>query len=182
MSVTIRYQGSLSAESKAKIEELQEEFLDIAITSAWPSEIVDGAYSSLKAEAFKGRARGSSALKTLKPALTLRGIKLTVNPQTDPLWFTFDADSNLTRLSYYAVDHYPGRAAEAMGPSRRYEFVHQSQASIQTTLGGVELHLCVIRLLDRLKAGYVPDLEVSDDSGYWGHRDEALLKAALARR
>ncbi len=181
MSVTIRYYGALK-DVKA-IEDLQEEFLDIAITQEWPSEIVDGAYSSLKREepgTGAGKARGTAA--TLSPPLTLKGIKLVVDPQTDPLWFTFDSEGALTRLSYFAVDHYPARSANAAAPSRRYEFVHQSQASIQTTLGGAELHMTVVRLLDYLKKTYVPDLKVQDDSGYWEHRDEDLLRRVISKK
>jgi hypothetical protein len=43
----------------------------------------------------------------------------------------------------------------------------------------MELHKTVIRLLEYLKKAYVPDLKVSDDSGYWEHRDDALLARAL---
>jgi hypothetical protein len=175
MSVTIRYYGSLK--DSGRIEEMQEEFLDIACTNEWPSEIVDGSFSSLRRDEprFKGAGVG-----TLSPPLTLQGIKLIVHPQTDPLWFTFDEAGSLTRLGYYAVDHYAGhKGSEAL--SRRFEFVHQSQASIQTTVGGVDLHLCTIKLLDHLKSRYVPELTVVDDSGYWQDRDETRLRRLMQR-
>lgn len=181
MSVTIRYHGSLG--TLDRIEEMQEDFLDIAITNQWPSEIVDGAYSSLRREEAKGRAglaAKASGVSTLSPPLTLKGIKLIVHPQTDPLWFTFDPEGALTRLGYYAVDHYGAKLGAQ--PTRRFEFVHQSQASIQTSVGGVELHQTVIRLLEYLKKRYVPDLQISDDSGYWENRDEANLRRLMDRR
>jgi hypothetical protein len=175
MSVTIRYHGNLS--DPGSLESLQEEFLDIACTNEWPSEIVDGSFSSLRKE----DPRHGGAVGTLSPPLTLRGIKLIVHPQTDPLWFTFDESGGLTRLGYYAVDHYAGRkGSEAL--SRRFEFVHQSQASIQTTVGGADLHLCTVRLLDRLKSRYVPGLSVIDESGYWDERDESRLRRLMERR
>ena len=175
MSVTIRYSGFLK--NLNAIEELQTEFLDIAGIQGWPSEIVDGAYSSLKRDETPSLSRG--AVTTVSPPLTLKGIKLVLHPQTDPLWFTFDAEGALTRLSYFAVDYYPLPKAAA---SRRYEFVHQSQASIQTTLAGLEWHMTVVRILDYLKKKYVPDLNVADDSGYWLHRDQALLQRALRQK
>jgi hypothetical protein len=155
---------------------MQEEFLDIACTQEWPSEIVEGSYSRLR----KDEPKGKGAVGTLSPPLTLKGIKLIVHPQTDPLWFTFDELGRLTRLGYYAVDHYAGRKGEPL--SRRFEFVHQSQASIQTTVGGADLHLCTVRLLDQLKRRYVPDLTVLDDSGYYEERDEARLRRLMERR
>jgi hypothetical protein len=175
MSVTIRYQGNLSEPDR--INEMQEEFLDIACTNEWPSEIVDGSFSSLR----RDEPRGKGAVTTLSPPLTLRGIKLIVHPQTDPLWFTFDEAGSLTRLGYYAVDHYYGLKGNS-ALSRRFEFIHQSQASIQTTVGGEELHLCAVKLLDRLKSRYVSDLVVSDDSGYWQDRDETRLRRLMQRR
>jgi hypothetical protein len=175
MSVTIRYHGAL--QDLRQVESLQEEFLDIARTQAWPSEAVDGSFSSLRRDEFGARGAG---VGTLSPPLTLKGVKIIVHPQTDPLWFTFDEAGQLTRLGYYAVDHYPGRKGET--PSRRFEFVHQSQASIQTTVGGSELHLSAVRLLEHLKSRYVPDLQVSDDSGFWEDRDLARLKRLMERR
>ena len=175
MSVTIRYHGAL--QDLSRVEEMQEEFLDIACTQEWPSEVVDGSFSSLR----KDEPRSKGAVSTLSPPLTLKGIKLTVHPQTDPLWFTFDDSGMLTRLGFYAVDHYAGRkGSEAL--TRRFEFVHQSQASIQTTVGGAELHMTTVKLLDYLKSRYVPDLHVSDDSGYWDDRDEQRLKSLMQRR
>src|SRR5258708_38552729 len=100
MSVTIRYHGSLK--DMRAVEELQEEFLDIAITNEWPSEIIDGAYSSLRREDSTGPAssqRGIAA--TLSPPLTLKGIKLGGHPPTHPPLFTVYADATLTPLRYF---------------------------------------------------------------------------------
>jgi hypothetical protein len=174
MSVTIRYHGAL--QDMGSLEEMQEEFLDIACTNEWPSEIIDGSFSSLRKE----ESRSKGAVSTLSPPLTLKGIKLTVHPQTDPLWFTFDEAGQLTRLGFYAVDHYAGRKGSEI-PSRRFEFVHQSQASIQTGVGGAGLHMTAIKLLDHLKGRYVPSLQVSDDSGFWQNRDEGRLRRLMER-
>ena len=175
MSVTIRYFGSLK--DMSDLPRLQDELLDIARTSEWPSEEVDGVFSSLRSPSPAEKS-GSSAVQTINPPLTLKGIKLIVHPQTDPLWFTFNPEGEITRLSYYAVDYYIGK--KPSDPvSRKFEFVHQAQASIQTSVGGPELHKLVIRLLDYVKGRYIPGLTVMDDSGYWENRDANELKKLM---
>lgn len=173
MRVTVRYAGSLK--DPGLIPVLVEEFQDIAATHAWPVDLVDGSFASTARGQREIRGRGATGLKTLSPPLALKGLKLIVHPQTDPLWFTFDGDGSLTRLGFFSVD-----IASSLGqPSRRFELIHQAQASIQTSIGGVELHKTVVGLLDRLKAAYVADLGVQDDSGYFDERDEAHLKRLM---
>lgn len=163
MSVTVRYSGTL--QDMASLSSLQEEFADIAATQAWPHEPVDGAFAGVDSITKSGR------VGLLAPPLLLKGLRLVVHPQTDPLWLSFAPNGELTRMSFYSVD--------SPGGSRRYEFIHQSQASIQTSIGGARLHRTVIRLLDRLKWQYMPDLQVHDDSGYYLDRDEAKLSRVM---
>ena len=176
MSVTIRYFGSLN--NMNDLPRMLDELRDIAHTSEWPYEDVDGVFSSLRSP-LQGRAKGGeSAVQTINPPLTLKGMKLIVHPQTDPLWFTFNPEGEITRLSYYAVDYYVGKKPNDP-VSRKFEFVHQSQASIQTTVGGAELHKLVVKLLSHVKEHYIPGLTVMDDSGYWEDRDDASLKKLM---
>ena len=175
MSVTIRYFGCLK--DMSDLPQLKEDLLDIAHTSEWPSEEVDGVFSSLRSPPPSGKGAGS-AVQTINPPLTLKGLKLIVHPQTDPLWFTFNPEGEITRLSYYAVDYYIGKKANDP-VSRKFEFVHQTQASIQTSVGGADLHKLVIRILDYVKGRYIPGLTVMDDSGYWENRDGAALKKLM---
>jgi hypothetical protein len=175
MSVTIRYFGSLR--DMSDLTQLKEDLVDIAQTSEWPSEEVDGVFSSLRSPVARGKS-AESAVQTINPPLTLNGMKLIVHPQTDPLWFTFNPEGEITRLSYYAVDYYIGKKPNDP-VSRKFEFVHQTQASIQTSVGGPELHKLVIKLLDYVKGRYIPDLTVMDDSGYWENRDAASLKKLM---
>ncbi len=163
MSVTVRYSGSL--QDIASLSSLQEEFSDIARTHAWPQEQVEGAFAGVESINRGGRTG------LLAPPLMLKGLRLVVHPQTDPLWLSFAPNGELTRMSFYSVD--------APGATRRYEFLHQAQASIQTSIGGSRLHRTVIRLLDRLKWQYMPDLQVQDDSGYYLDRDEAKLSRVM---
>lgn len=46
---------------------------------------------------------------------------------------------------------------------------------IKTQFGSVESHVALVELFAALKSEFFPDLEVSDESGYWEHRDAAML-------
>jgi hypothetical protein len=47
--------------------------------------------------------------------------------------------------------------------------------SVKTQFGPIESHVALAETLTALKAEFIPDLEVSDESGYWDHRDPAEL-------
>lgn len=166
MSVTLRYSGSL--DDRALLPRLHEDFQDIAATHAWP---VDLMAPPKTAEAPRGR--------TLAPPLVLEGLRIIVHPQTDPLWLTFDPEGTLTRLGSYPLTQV---ARDGSPQGARFSFLHQSQASIQTGIGGALLHKTVVSLLDYLKRAYVRDLQVLDESGYWDTRDEAALKRLMEGR
>jgi hypothetical protein len=164
MSVTLRYSGSLSHPDL--LPRLKEDFLDIAATHAWPVDEL----SVPKPEAAEKRGRG---LRTLAPPQLVQGLKIYVHPQTDPLWLTFDPEGVLTRIGGFPP------AAGGYG-SPKAAFLHQSQASMQTGIGGWQLHAVVVSLLDYLNKAYVPGLQVSDETGYWEKRDLDGLKRLMA--
>jgi hypothetical protein len=166
--VTLRYSGTLSDPSS--LAKLREDFQDIAAIHGWPVDLMD-------------RERGSSRIgggRTMAPPLALAGIKIVVHPQTDPLWLTFDEAGVLTRLGSYPI----GQAHRDEGAPRspRLGFLHQSQASMQTSIGGSELHVTVVGLLDYLKRAYIHDLRVTDDTGYWEDRDADALRRLMDGR
>lgn len=167
MSVTLRYSGTLA--DPELLDRLKEDFHDIAATHAWP---VDDLVAPPQETPRRGPGR------TLAPALVVQGMKIYVHPQTDPLWLTFDQDGLLTRLSSYPLAQV-GRDGENATASR-YGFVHQSQASMQTSIGGFLLHSTAVSLLDYLKRAYVPGLKVEDETGYWETRDLDALKRRMA--
>jgi hypothetical protein len=160
MSVTLRYSGTLK--DLGLLPRLREEFQDIAATNQWPVDVLERTLP-------KGRQAGG---RLLAPPLTVAGLKVVVHPQTDPLWLTFDEQGALTRLDPYPLG----------GSGQRYGFLQQSQASMQTSIGGAPLHRTVVGLLDYLKRAYLPDLQVHDDSGYWELRDDAALTRLMDRR
>jgi len=168
MSVTLRYSGSLS--DPEQLSRLKEDFLDIAATHAWP---VDELLAPPQETAVK-RGRGT---RTLAPAMVVQGLKIYVHPQTDPLWLTFDQDGALTRLGSFPLAQL---ARDGSDSASRYGFVHQSQASMQTSIGGFLLHSTAVSLLDYLKRAYVPGLKVEDETNYWETRDLGALKRLMA--
>ncbi|MGH7442540.1 MAG: hypothetical protein ACREKE_07710 [bacterium] len=163
MKVTLRYSGTLS--DPVGLDRLREDFLDIAAIHAWPVDL-------LEREPVSSRRFGGGNA-TLAPPLVLAGLKVIVHPQTDPLWLTFDEAGVLTRLGGYALGSFT---------NPRLGLLHQSQASIQTSIGGVALHRTVVGLLDYLKRAYVRDLDVVDDSGFWQNRDEGALRLLMGGR
>lgn len=166
MRITVRYGGALSDPSN--LTKLREDFQDIAATQGWPVELMD--------RESGGRYGGG---RTLAPPLALTGLKIVVHPQTDPLWLTFDEAGVLTRLGFSAP--LPGRPAAMFG-APRLGFLHQSQASMQTSIGGSALHLTLVGLLDYLKSAYMRDLNVTDEAGYWQDRDIAALRLLMDGR
>jgi hypothetical protein len=166
MRVTLRYSGTLG--DLSKLDRLREDFQDIAAAHLWPVDTMD--------RESQPRERGG---RTLAPPLALAGLKVIVHPQTDPLWLTFDETGVLTRLGSYPL----GQATFQGAPRvQRLGFLHQSQASIQTSIGGSELHATVVGLLDYLKRAYVADLQVADETGYWETRDLAALRRLMDAR
>lgn len=55
------------------------------------------------------------------------------------------------------------------------------QCWVKTQFGSVEGHVAVVELLSYLKQQFVPDLDVTDESGYWEHRDLKQLIGHMAR-
>jgi hypothetical protein len=161
MSVTLRYSGTLK--DPALLSRLREDFQDIAATNGWPVDPLE------RTPPPKGRSAGG---RLMAPPLVVEGLKVVIHPQTDPLWLTFDEQGALTRLDPYPL----GRSGQ------RYGFLQQAQASMQTSIGGADLHRTVVGLLDYLKRSYLPDLQVMDDSGYWADRDDAALERLMDRR
>jgi hypothetical protein len=169
MSVTLRYSGALA--DKNSLAKLSEDFRDIAATHAWPVDALEPAPPEAVA---KQRGRGA---RTLARPMTLQGLKIYIHPQTDPLWLTFDAEGVLTRLGTFPLTQVDREGGNA---SSRFGFLHQSQASMQTSIGGQQLHSTVISLLDYLKKAYIPGLHVDDETGFWEHRDLEELKRLMA--
>lgn len=53
--------------------------------------------------------------------------------------------------------------------------------SVKTHYAGTDAHRAFCDILRHIRDVFMPDLVVTDESGYWVHRDEAQLKAYFAR-
>ena len=51
---------------------------------------------------------------------------------------------------------------------------------VKTQFGSLEGHVALVEMLDALKREFIPDLEVSDEGGYWEKRDINLLAKNFA--
>ena len=49
----------------------------------------------------------------------------------------------------------------------------------ETQFGPIEGHVALVELLTGLKAEFMPDLEVMDESGYWEHRNVGVLREKI---
>ena len=48
--------------------------------------------------------------------------------------------------------------------------------SVKTHYAGIEGHIGLCRLLQRVKAAFMPDLKVTDESDFWEQQDESALR------
>ena len=53
--------------------------------------------------------------------------------------------------------------------------------SVKTHYAGVQGHVGLCRLLRHVQTAYMPGLKVTDESEFWEHQDETVLKAYFAR-
>jgi hypothetical protein len=166
MSYTIHYFGRL--QKPELLSELQEEFAEFAQVSGWSHEIVDHVFP---------RENGQEGVLE-----TLKGIRIKVSPDEDPVRFTFDQDGYLAHMYYESEGTWPMAMAREAARTLRSEstdtvrVLHREHA--HTTIRGKEpyAHVTLVNLLDHLEKKYVPNLEVIDKSGYWTSRDAKALE------
>ena len=181
MSHTLHYFGHL--QEPGLLQELQEEYAEIAQVSGWSHERVDHVFA--REDGMPG------------PKQSLRGIRLTVSPNAGQVQFTFDQDGYLAHLFYENEVSLPeapqpvesGASSQGLRafafprvdrplPSRKV--LHHVHTHTTLRDGNPETHRTVVKLLDYLSKKYVPNLEVIDNSGYWSTRDEKSLRGNAA--
>jgi len=91
------------------------------------------------------------------------GVILDPDDKTESLAFLFDREGRLRNL----VDLVCGQ----FEPDPRCSYF----VSAKTQYGEIRTHLWIVGLLRYLKSKYLPDLEVSDEGGYWESGDVAEL-------
>ncbi len=96
----------------------------------------------------------------------VRGLILNLDPGQETLSLLFSPEGWLTPL---------WRIEEAeQGP-----FAEPPFCFVKTQFGSVVGHAAVVEILAALRDEFLPQLEVTDESGYWDDRDPAKLAAAM---
>ncbi len=156
MPTTIHYFGKIN--SRDAVSEIQEDFREIAQVSGWVHETVDHVFD---------QETGTTPIR-----LSLRGIRLTLNPNTSPLQLTFDKDGYLSHIYYEKA---PPSTRRQGAPAAARQFLHQVHTSTSLRQNDASSHITLVKLLDYVKKRYVPNLEVIDNTGFWHSRDESVL-------
>ena len=66
-----------------------------------------------------------------------------------------------------------------IGDAERGALTEKPWCWVKTQFGPIEGHVALVELLAGLKAEFMPDLEVMDESGYWEHRDPKILRQKI---
>ena len=159
MGVSIHYKGRL--DDTARLPVLCDEIRDIADTINWPSTTLNDDWLQAPDARLTGGGR-------VKGHLGLKGIQITPHPDSEPLALFFDRDGYL-RSPMSMLMMLEG----SLEPERAW-------VSMKTQFSSPDTHVWVIGLLKYLKKHYIPDLEVSDESGYWDTGNRAKLEEDMA--
>ena len=98
----------------------------------------------------------------------LKGILLRPSCKIEVTPFLFDPEGHLHSFADLVV---PGH------PTPQEYWI----ASVKTHYAGVEEHIAFINLLRQVKDQFFPNLNVTDESDYWTHGDEAQVRAYFSR-
>jgi hypothetical protein len=100
------------------------------------------------------------------PSRMVRGLLVQMCPGQDTLSLLISPEGEL--LNLFEIKE----AEQSPLPEPPYCFV-------KTQFGSLQGHVAVVSLLDALRAEYFTDLEVTDESGYYEHRDSRELARKL---
>jgi hypothetical protein len=98
----------------------------------------------------------------------LKGVILSPGNKMESAPFLFDPQGHLHSLGDLIFPENP--------IPKKYWIV-----SVKTHFAGVEAHIVFINLLRQVKEQFFPNLNVTDESDYWTHNDEAQLRTYFAR-
>ncbi len=158
MGITIHYRGTLADTNE--IGTFVEELTDIAEIMKWPYNVFEDDWSkpvTAEIEVSEGRS-------TISGNLGLKGISCHPHPESETVWFCFDAEGNLRHPILVLLLREGTLTPE------------QAWVSTKTHYAPPEVHITLVKLLRYLKKRYLPNLEVHDEAEYWETGDEALLK------
>jgi hypothetical protein len=155
MGVSIHYRGRLDDIHLASL--LCDEVGDIARSMGWPSTTLDDDWSIPPDARLIGGGR-------IGGHLGLKGIQITPHPESEPLALFFDREGHLRS---------PMTMLMILDGTMTSE---TAWISMKTQFAGADTHVWVVGLLKYLKKRYIANLEVSDESEYWGTGDRQKLE------
>ncbi len=143
MSNAIHYNGKL--ETRARLADLLDAARTFCAEQRWGWLDVDDRIAGT-VERTDGEKSDISPIDT-----TLEGILISVHPQADPVWLTFN-DAN--ELAYYLP----------LDEERYWEI---KSFTTGTRFKSMEQHIAVCELLRAIHDEYMPGLNVYDEDGYY---------------
>jgi hypothetical protein len=152
MGITIHYRGKL--DDLSRVEAIEDRLIDLTL--------------ALGGEVQVWRSMADVTPQDGAERRMVRGLILNLDPGQETLSLLFSPEGWLTPL---------WRIEEAeQGP-----FAEPPSCFVKTQFGSVVGHASVVELLSALRDEFLPQLEVTDESGYWDDRDPAKLAAAMER-
>jgi chorismate-pyruvate lyase len=163
VGITIFYQGSLD---------------DIAQYPAFESRVKDwivelgGEFQLLSDLRAKSKTnRGSKALSPDAPSRSaLRGIIANMHPKHEPLSLLVSPTGAFVSVVSMILESRGEPIAKSDEPEICF---------LKTQQGTIDSHIAVVELLSRIKDEFCSNLHVTDESGYWEHRDRHVLAEKL---
>lgn len=159
MGITIYAWGKI--DRIRDVPRLVEDVKEIAGESKWAYRILDDDLDAQPNAVLFGQGPDGSAA-AIEGSLGLKGIIVSPDPGTEPLFILFDRSGTLTDLMQQLS------WVHSNGQSERF-------MSCKTQFGCIDSHIGIIELLASLKEKYITDLIVNDEGAYWETRDRRIL-------
>lgn len=112
--------------------------------------------------ALGGEARLWRSCADDNPSRIVQGLLLDVDPGQETLSLLFSPEGFLIPL--YEIES-----------AEQGRFTEPPHCFVKTQFGSVVGHAAVVEILAALRDEFLPNLKVSDESGYWDHRDPVKL-------
>ena len=161
MGVTIHYRGQLADVEKIKI--LGDELTQVAKKMDWAYNRLDEDWSKPTDIRLEHDERGARIVGHLG----LKGISFKPHPECESMSFFFNSDGKLCDPM--------GMVLVSQGNLKQED----AWINVKTQFAGPEIHLWIVGLLKYLQEHYIPDLEVSDEGGYWETGNFETLKEKM---
>ena len=166
MGVTIAFKGKLKLPTL--VENIIEDVEDICLTNNWWYRIINEEKTSFEPPSLaydKDSETGEVKRINIEGELGLKGISFQPHKESETIELFFDTEGVLRPIFSMIFK----------GDSRvKYPWVF-----VKTQFAGVETHIKIINLLLYLRKKYFKKLDISDDGGYYPHRDEETLYQRL---